>query len=64
MNLFPTPLAPLVARRAVSGSSAGAVGAIALTTVRCLTASTSAPTSATATLVSGWCVQPTKVGWL
>ena len=53
-----------MARRALTGSPAGAVGATTLTPVRCLTAATTAPATATTTLVSGWCVQPTKVGWL
>ena len=50
-----------MARRAITGSTAGAGRAATLTTVRCLTASTSA--SAATALVSVWCAQPTKVGW-
>ena len=45
-----------MARRAITGSTAGAVGTTTLTTVRCLTATTTPPTTATTTLVSVWCV--------
>ena len=58
--------APLPAVRppGPAGSAAGVVGTTTISSVGCTNAAASNPAAATTTLVSVWCAQPTKVGWL